>query len=178
MKIIYISGSPRKNSNTEYLLKILKSKIDGELFKLSDYRIESCHACMDCRGKGKCVQNDDMGKIIIPKLLESDVIILGTPVYFNNVSSQMKAFMDRTRCLLGCLQNKIGGCVVVGRKYGAEGAIAAINALFLKHNMIPANRGISGKAFYEGEIEKKPDAIKDAEKLMDRIIELSKIVGK
>lgn len=178
MKIIYISGSPRRNSNTEYLLKLLKSKFNGEIIKLSNYRIESCRACMDCRGKGKCVLNDDMSTIVIPKLLESDVIFLGTPVYFNNVSSQMKAFIDRTHCLIGCLQNKIAGCIVVGRKYGAEGAVTAINAFFLKHNMIPANRGVLGQAFIEGEIEKDDDAIIEIEKLGNRIIELRNLMGK
>jgi len=176
MKIVYISGSPRKNSNTDYLLGILKSQLGGTIIKLSDYHIESCHACMDCRGKGMCVNNDDMNKIVIPELLESNVIVLGSPVYFNNVSSQMKAFMDRTHCLIGFLDNKIGGSIVVGRKYGAESALTAINAFFLKHNMIPANRGVSGFAFKSGEIEKDAEAIEDTKKLAKRIIELWEIV--
>jgi multimeric flavodoxin WrbA len=177
MKIVYISGSPRKNSNTDYLLDMLKSQIGGNIIKLSDYHIESCRACMDCRGKGECVTNDDIQKMIIPELLESDVVVLGSPVYFNNVSSQMKAFMDRTHCLIGLLHNKIGGSIVVGRKYGAESAITAINAFFLKHDMIPANRGVLGFAFELGEMEKDVGAIEDTKKLGARIIDLTKIVG-
>lgn len=50
-------------------------------------------------------------------LLESDAIVLGSPVYFNNVSAQMKAFMDRTWCMRGRLKNKIGGALVVGKRY-------------------------------------------------------------
>ena len=83
-----------------------------------------------------------MSKIIIPQLLESDGIVIGSPVYFNNVSAQAKAFIDRTWCIRGKLRNKIGGAIVVGRRYGAESAITAINAFFLKHEMIPANRGV------------------------------------
>jgi len=176
MKIVYISGSPRENSNTDYLLDILKSQIGGNIIKLSDYHIESCRACMDCRGKGECVTKDDMQKMI-PELLENDVVVLGSPVYFNNVSSQMKAFMDRTHCLIGLLNNKIGGSIVVGRKYGAESAITAINAFFLKHNMIPANRGVLGFAFELGEMKKDVGAIEDTKKLGARIIDLTKIVG-
>jgi len=176
MQIVYISGSPRKNSNTDYLLNVLNSKINGEFIKLSDYHIESCRACMDCRGKGKCVVKDDMQLNIIPKLLNSDVIVLGTPVYFNNVSSQMKLFMDRTYCLMGLLKNKIGGGIVVGRKYGIESAITAVNAFFLKHEIIPANRGVTGLAFDVEEIKKDIDAIEAAKRLGDRIIELGEML--
>ncbi len=174
MKIIYISGSPRKNSNTDFLLQLLKSQIGGNIIKLSDYRIDSCRACMDCRGNGKCVTNDDMQKMIIPELLLCDAVVLGSPVYFNNVSSQMKAFMDRTHCLIGLLRNTIGGSIVVGRKYGAESATTAINAFFLKHTMIPANRGVLGIAFESGDIDKDAGALEDTKKLGIRITDLTK----
>jgi multimeric flavodoxin WrbA len=177
MDIVCISGSPRKNSNTEYLLNVLNSIISGEMIKLSDYRIVPCRACKDCRGKGECVIRDDMQKLIIPKLLESDAIVLGTPVYFNNVSSQMKIFMDCTYCLIGLLKNKVGGAIVVGRKYGSESAITAMNAFFLKHEIIPANRGVLGIAFNIGEIEQDYEALEAAKSLGKRIVELGKIVG-
>jgi len=177
MDIVYISGSPRKNSNTDYLLNVLNSIISGTMIKLSDYCIESCQACRDCRGKGECVIRDDMQKLIIPKLLKSNVIVLGIPVYFNNVSSQMKLFMDRTYCLIGLLKNKVGRAIVVGRKYGAESAITAINAFFLKHEIIPANRGVLGIAFNTGEIEQDHEAIEATKSLGNRIIELGKILG-
>jgi len=177
MDIVFISGSPRKKSNTDYLLGKLNSAIGGTMIKLSDYRIEPCRACKDCRGEGDCVTKDDMQKPIIPKLLKCDVIVLGTPVYFNNVSSQMKTFMDRTYCLIGLLKNKIGGAIVVGRKYGAESALTAINAFFLKHEIIPANRGLSGVAFNAGEIKQDYEATEALEKLGKRIIELGKILG-
>ena len=177
MNIIYISGSPRKRSNTEYLLNDLNSIISGEMIKLSNYRIEPCRACRDCRGKGECVIKDDMQKLIIPKLLDSDAIVLGTPVYFNNVSSQMKLFMDRTYCLIGLLKNKVGGAIVVGRKYGSESAITAMNAFFLKHEIIPANRGVSGIAFNTGEIEQDYEALEAAKSLGKRIVEIGEILG-
>ena len=109
---------------------------------------------------------------ITPMLLESDAIILGSPVYFNNVSAQVKAFMDRTWCLRGRLRNKIGGVVVVGRRYGIEGAVTAINAFFLKHEMIPANRGVCGFAYEEEEIVLDEEAFEAAKRLGSRIKEL------
>ena len=66
---------------------------------------------------------------------------------------------------------------MVGRRYGAESAITAINAFFLKHEIIPANRGIYGIAFKEEEIVKDREAIESANKLGKRIMELGKILG-
>jgi multimeric flavodoxin WrbA len=116
--------------------------------------------------------DDDMTKVLIPILLKADVIVLGSPVYFNNVSAQLKAFMDRTWCLRGKLKNKIGGAIVVGRRDGIESAIVAINSFFLKHEMIPANRGVYGLAFKEEEIKEDKEAIELIKSLGDRIKEL------
>lgn len=52
-----------------------------------------------------------MTKNILPLLLRSDGIVVGSPVYFNNVSAQTKAFIDRTFCIKGGLRNKIGGVI-------------------------------------------------------------------
>jgi len=176
MKAIYISGSPRGRSNTDYLLELILSIVGGQFVKLADCHVESCKSCWACRDSGKCVIDDDMSNTLIPMLLEADVLILGSPVYFNNVSAQLKAFMDRTWCIRGQLRNKIGGAVVVGRKYGIESAITAINAFFLKHEMIPANRGVCGIAFEKEEIVKDKEAIESAKKLGKRIKELGRIL--
>ena len=76
MKTLYISGSPRKNSNTDYLLKITLSITGGEFIKLSNYKIEPCRSCRTCQKIGKCVINDDMCNFIIPKLIEADAIVI------------------------------------------------------------------------------------------------------
>ncbi len=175
MKILCISGSPRKESNTDYLLKLTLSVTKGDFLKLSNYRIEPCNSCWMCQELDDCVIDDDFNLKILPLLLKSDAIVLGSPVYFNNVSTQLKALIDRTWSIRGQLRNKIGGAVVVGRKYGAQSAINAINAFFLKHEMIPANRGVCGIAFNEGEIEKDNESIESAIKLGERILELGKM---
>lgn len=175
MKVLFISGSPRKRSNTDYLLEITKSVTGGDFIKLSDYSINPCNSCRVCLKHKECIVKDDM-ELIYPMLFESDVIVLGSPVYFNNVSAQMKAFMDRTWCIRGKLRNKIGGAIVVGRRYGIESAITAINAFFLKHEMIPANRGVCGIAFEEGGIQNDKEAINATKELGYRIKELGKII--
>jgi multimeric flavodoxin WrbA len=75
------------------------------------------------------------------------------------------------------MRNRIGGAVVVGRRDGAESAITAIQAFFLKHEMIPANRGVHGRAFAVGEIADDPEAIESARKLGERLIELGALLA-
>ena len=177
MKVLYISGSPRKNSNTDYLLKEILSVTGGELLKIADYHVDPCRSCWTCLKSGKCAIDDDMSRKLIPLILAADIMVLGTPVYFNNVSGQLKVLMDRTWCLKGKLRNKIGGTVVVGRRDGIESAITAIQAFFLKHEMIPANRGVHGLAFALGEIGDDPEAIESARKLGARLFELGALLG-
>jgi multimeric flavodoxin WrbA len=177
MKVLYISGSPRKNSNTDYLLKETLTMTGGEFLKIADYQIEPCRSCWACLKSGKCAIEDDLSQKLIPLLLTADIMVLGTPVYFNNVSGQLKIFMDRTWCLKGKLRNRIGGAVVVGRRDGMESAITALQAFFLKHEMIPANRGVHGRAFAEGEIADDPEAMESARKLGERLIELGNLLG-
>jgi multimeric flavodoxin WrbA len=177
MNILYVSGSPRAKSNTDYLLKEALSVTGGVFLKVVDYHVEPCRSCWACLKSGECAINDDMRQKLIPMLLKADAIMLGTPVFFNNVSAQLKAFMDRTWCLKGKLRNKIGGAIVVGRGDGAESAITAINALFLKHEMIPANRGVQGRAFAKGEIIHDHEALQSAGKLGRRLVELESVLG-
>jgi multimeric flavodoxin WrbA len=177
MKILYISGSPRKNSNTDTLLKEILSITGGDFLKITDYQIEPCRSCWTCLKSGKCAIDDDMSHRLVPLILAAHTLVLGTPVYFNNVSGQLKILMDRTWCLKGKLRNKIGGAVVVGRRDGIEGAITALQAFFLKHEMIPANRGVHGRAFAQGEIGDDPEAIESARKLGARLIELADLFG-
>lgn len=177
MNVLCISGSPRKKSNTDGLLKEALAVTGGEFIKLTDYLVEPCRSCWGCLKSGNCTIDDDMTRKLIPMLLKADALVLGTPVYFNNVSAQLKAFMDRTWCVKGKLRNKVGGAVVAGRRDGAEGAITAIHALFLKHEMIPANRGVHGRAYAAGEIVHHPESLESARKLAKRLMELTALLG-
>jgi len=95
--IIYISGSPRKRSNTDILLKIALEITGGESIKLSDFNVKTCDACWARQLKKYII--DDMTKDIISLLLHSKGIIIGSPVFFKNISNQIKAFIERTWCI-------------------------------------------------------------------------------
>ena len=177
MNVLYISGSPRVKSNTDHLLRLALARTGGRFLKLAEFETAPCRACWACQGTGRCVIDDDFSRNIAPQLVESAAIVLGSPVFFNNVSGQLKIFMDRTWPLRGRLKNKIGGAVVVGRRYGLESALTAMNAFFLKHEMIPAGRGVCGIAYTAGEIEQDREAAESAERLAERILELGGMLG-
>lgn len=115
MKILAICGSPREG-NTEFMLNTILDEIKGhekEIVLLRDKKIEHCTGCDACYNQGEdCYINDDM-KELVSKLLESDLIILGTPNYFKNVSSLMKTFMDRTNEVVGQLKLKGKKVVII-----------------------------------------------------------------
>lgn len=99
MFVIGIEGSPRKNGNTEQLVStVLQGAKDAgattKFFKLADMKIADCISCYACKSKGTCAIKDDM-HILYDAIQEADAIVLGSPVYFWQVNSIVKRFMDR-----------------------------------------------------------------------------------
>lgn len=95
-KVLFISGSPR-NGNTNFALSEIFNSIETdykELIFLKDRKIEFCKGCLSCHFKPKCIIKDDMSDILT-KMINSDIFIIGTPNYFDNVSGLMKNFIDR-----------------------------------------------------------------------------------
>ncbi len=175
MKAIGIIGSPRKNGNTAYLLekvmKIIRKKYETEIIFLKDYNIKPCEGCHYCEENKRCIIKDDMQELY-PKLKEADVIILSSPSYMGGVTSRLRAFMERTWYLRkGQLEGKIGTYIVVGRrKIGST--IEEIEEYLsrLKMTKIP---GVLGYAFEKGDILNDKEALKEVQKLGERILKLS-----
>ena len=99
-KVLVLSASPRKGGNSDLLCDqfMLGAKEAGnktEKVFLRDKKINYCVGCMTCQGTGKCVYKDDMADIL-EKMIESDVIVMSTPVYFYSMDAQMKTLIDRT----------------------------------------------------------------------------------
>lgn len=100
-KVLAIVSSPRKNGNTELLVDEFvkgaqEAGHEAEKICLREKKIAPCLACEAClRNGGTCVQKDDMTEIL-PKLIDADVIVLSTPVYYYSICAQLKAMIDRT----------------------------------------------------------------------------------
>lgn len=131
MKILGIVGSRRKKGNTSHLVQeVLKpfreQGMETQLIFLGDYSINGCNGCEGCRETYKCVIRDDMQKLY-PEILEADAIVLGSPAYFYNVSSDMKAFIDRCYCLEAFAEEDrsvwMGVIEALGGKYAAVVAV-------------------------------------------------------
>jgi len=149
VKIIGIVGSPRSNGNTENLVtEALQSAKDAgaeiELIKLGTAEIEPCIACDICKATGECAIYDDIGEIL-EKIRDSHGLIIGSPVYFGSVTSQLKMLIDRSRPLRMDfkLKNKVGGAIAVGgsRNGGQETTISAIHDFLLIHDVIIVGDG-------------------------------------
>ena len=98
-KVVVVSGSPRMNGNCEILCRefIRGAQEAGnwvDFIPLSQHRIDYCIGCCKCTETGNCFQSDAMNGFN-QLLLQADVIVLATPVYFYSMTAQMKAFIDR-----------------------------------------------------------------------------------
>lgn len=99
-KVLIISGSPRKGGNSdllcdEFMRGALEAGHRAEKVRLQELKISGCRACYGCRNTGVCVQKDDM-EALLEKMVQADVIVLATPVYFYSMDGQMKTMIDRT----------------------------------------------------------------------------------
>lgn len=98
--VLIISASPRKGGNSDLLCdQFLQGALDAghhaEKIALREHKINYCLGCGVCNTTHKCVQKDDMAELL-NKMVEADVIVLATPVYFYSMDGQLKTFIDRT----------------------------------------------------------------------------------
>lgn len=141
MKVVAFNGSARKKGNTRILidtvLDILKKEdIEAELVNLAGEKISGCTACMQCFEKRdqNCSGVDDFINDCIAKMIQADGIILASPTYFANVSTEMKALIDRAGLVAfanpGLLRHKVGAAITVAQRTGASQAFMAMNTFF------------------------------------------------
>lgn len=144
MKVVAINGSSRKNGNTTIVLntvleELQKNGIETELIEVAGKTINPCKACFTCGGKNNCTFNNDMFAEIFEKMKNADGIILGSPVYSADISSNMKSILDRAAVVADMnsqiFKHKIGASVVACRRGGALNAIDTLNHFFLNHEM-------------------------------------------
>jgi len=170
MKVVAINGSPRPGGNTEALLKKVLEPLEAagwstEYLKIGGKPVRGCTACFTCFEKRdlKCVITQDTMNEYLEKIFEADAVILGSPTYFANVSTEMKALLDRAGMVAlangGALKGKIGAAVVAVRRGGATQVFDSINHMFLMSSMI-----VPGSIYWNlGMGLDKEDVLKDEE---------------
>ncbi|MHC1604764.1 MAG: flavodoxin family protein [Candidatus Methanofastidiosia archaeon] len=191
MKILAISGSPRKGGNTEYILEeVLKSAqekgAETEMISVVGKELKPCEACEYC-AEHKICKIDDDAHYFYEKILDADGVVMGSPVYFGNVSCQLKAIIDRQRVVWRqgkSFKDKIGASVAVGWKWGHFSTLATIDSFFMTNKMLLT--GIGGVpgiglmvfAQKKGDAKKDESAIKNAQELGKRMVEAVKAFQK
>lgn len=183
MKVLAINGSPRPNGNTAFLLKTVLAEAEAagmatELVQLGGKGLSGCRACMVCREKrdGRCANGADALNDILQKMLEADAIVLGSPTYFADVTSDMKALIDRAGYVsLACghtLARKVGAAVSVHRRGGAVCSFDTMTRFLLISGMI-----VPGSTYWNfaaarnlGEAERDAEALANMKDLGRNIV--------
>lgn len=99
MKMIGYIASPHKNGNTAYVVEQIIEKgknknAETEIYYASDFEVSPCKGCLWCVDKDKCAIEDDMQKIYL-SLKNTDILVIGTPIYMGQMTGQAKVFIDR-----------------------------------------------------------------------------------
>ena len=100
-KVLILSGSPRKGGNSdllcdEFLRGAREAGHEVEKLRVAEKKIAPCSGCYYCTAHdGACVHKDDMAEVL-QKMIDADVIVLASPVYFYSINAQLKAVIDRT----------------------------------------------------------------------------------
>jgi multimeric flavodoxin WrbA len=184
MKVAAFNGSPRKDGNTAILLRYLlkeieKEGIETELVQLSERTIHGCRACYKCfdNKDRHCSVKNDAANDCIEKMAAADGIILASPSYFQDVTAEMKALIDRAG-FVGLAndkmyRNKVGASVVCFRRSGGMHTVETMNHFFLSNDLIIAGRAI-GVGRDKGDVEKDEEGISLARSLGQRMAWLMK----
>jgi multimeric flavodoxin WrbA len=178
MKVVAFNGSARKDGNTAILIgyvfrELEKEGIETQLVQLSGSRIHGCIACMKCfeNKDQRCSVKNDVVNDCIEKMLDADGVILGSPTYFANVSTEMKALIDRagmvSRANSDMLARKVGAAVVAVRRAGAIHVFNSINHFFFIGGMIVPGSSYwnLGMGRQKGEVEKDDEGIQTMKNL-------------
>ena len=178
MKVTAFNGSARKDGNTAILINTVlkeleKEHIETEMIQLSGKKIHGCIACYKCRENKdfECAVKNDDANMFIAKMREADGIILGSPVYFTDVTAEMKALIDRAGFVARgndhMFKRKVGAAVVAVRRAGSIHTFDTLNHFFtISQMIIPGssywNLGIGGKI---GDVESDTEGLKTMEVL-------------
>jgi multimeric flavodoxin WrbA len=173
MKVVAFNGSPRKDGNTALLLRrvlleLERADVATELVHLAG---EELHGCTGCRRCGKnqdqrCARDDDAVNGYLEKMLAADGILLGSPTFFSDVSTEMKALIDRCGFVAkqngDMLRRKVGAAVVAVRRAGSTHAFDTMNHFFTINQMIVPGSSYwnVGVGLEKGDVEKDEEGMR------------------
>ncbi len=190
MKALAICGSPRREGNTEFLLKralqvLEKGGISGELVRLAERRIEPCTACGICRERKDrtcSIEHDDFHEVF-EQMQAADIIITGSPVYFGSATPQIMALLDRagyvSRANGNLFSRKLGGPVAVARRAGQNFTFGQMLYWYLINDMVVPGSSYWNVAFGAGpgDVEQDDEGVRTVERFAENLVWLAQALG-
>ena len=172
MKVVAFNGSPRPNGNTSLLigrvLSVLQTAgVETETIQLGGQWVHGCQACYRCFASRdqRCSQTDDVINDCIAKMIAADGILLGSPTYVTDVTTEMKALIDRATLVAKANQEpfrrKVGAAVVAVRRAGATHAFDTMNHFFLIGQMV-----VVGSSYWNLALGRQPGEVEKDEEGM------------
>lgn len=185
MKVVAINGSPRKGGNTEIMLNAALEPlravgVETKIIQVGGKNIHGCRGCWACvkAANRKCVFNDDIVNEILEDMFSADAIIFGTPSYYGNMTSELKAIIDRAGIVASAngklFRHKVGAAVIAERRGGGSFIQASIHEMMLMTEMI-----IPGSTYWnfgfgrdKGEVSEDAEAMANMKNLGENILML------
>ncbi len=191
MKVVAFNGSPRVNGNTAQSIQMVleelkKEGIETEVVQLGGKKVFGCLACGKCweTKNNRCIRKDDDMNIFIQKIQEADGIIIGSPTYFSNVTTEVKALIDRCGFVSkandgAILRGKVGASVVSVRRAGSTFVYSAINFFFgIAEMVIPSSSYWNMTLSLEpGDVQKDEEGIQTFQTLGKNMAKLLKQIN-
>ena len=165
MKIAILNGSPRKENTAAMVEAFAEGAREAghevEILHVGKMKINGCLGCEFChtKGEGKCVQKDDMEKVM-PAYLESDMIVFATPIYYFDMTAQLSAAIQRVYCIgKPAKATKAAMLISSGAPGTGEGAIVSAKNMLAYMGIQDA--GVCALAGEENKSEEKLAEIKN-----------------
>ena len=142
MKVLLINGSPNKKGCTYTALTEIKNQLkeedfESEIFWIGNKPVRGCMGCTKCRNnQNKCVFDDDIANELIDKIVESNGVVIGSPVYYSGPNGALCAILDRVFYASSSkFAYKPGAAIVSCRRGGASASFDRLNKYFTISNM-------------------------------------------
>ena len=175
-KVLIISTSLRPNANSEILARETErgAKDAGhevEFVTLKDKVINFCKCCLACQKLGKCVINDDANEIT-SKMKEADVIVWATPVYYYEMSGQMKTLIDRANSLFATGKNFTETYVITTSADSSKGVVQTV--LNGVNGWVACFSGLELKGYLEAGGLDNPNDVQNRNELLEQAYNMGK----
>jgi len=170
-KVLILSGSPRKGGNSDILCDEFAKgalSVGNEVEKIfvAEKKISPCTGCYFCRNHGgRCAFNDDMADIL-QKIIDCDVLVLSSPVYFYSICAQLKAVIDRTVARWTEIENKDLYYIATSAEEDSDtldGTLTCFHGFARCINGYEEKGTLYGKGVYEkGDVLRRPELMRIA----------------